>query len=202
MGKVDSANGFMKELVIVDGDSTEPQYGGGLCQVSSTLFRTIFFAGLPVISRVSHSFEVKYYRPAGLDATIFDPYPNLVFENDTKNLLLIQNYVDLNRTKMYFKFFGKHDGRRLRFAGPTVLDSVGEKKEHYRVTWYRYIDFPDGTSRTDKFMSVYLNKDLVKKFQPENLLVKKDSVFVPAYSDSAKKEENKTLIDETKPSDE
>ncbi len=202
MGKVDSANGFMKELVIVDGDSTEPQYGGGLCQVSSTLFRTIFFAGLPVISRVSHSFEVKYYRPAGLDATIFDPYPNLVFENDTKNLLLIQNYVDLNRTKMYFKFFGKHDGRRLRFEGPVVKDSVGLKKEQYRVTWYRHIEFPDGTTRTDKFNSVYLNRDLVKKYQPENLFMQKDSVFVPVAYDSTKQTERKTGPEENKTNEE
>ncbi len=195
MGKVDSANGFMKELVIVDGDSTEPQYGGGLCQVSSTLFRTIFFAGLPVISRVSHSFEVKYYRPAGLDATIFDPYPNLVFENDTKNLLLIQNFVDLNRTKMYFKFFGKKDGRRLRFEGPIVKENVGEKKEHYRVTWYRYIEYADGTEKTEKFNSIYLNKDLVKKYQPENILQQKDSVFVPVAYDSTKKEKRERTDD-------
>lgn len=186
MGKVDSANGFLKELVIVDGDSTEPQYGGGICQVSSTLFRTIFFAGLPVISRVSHSFEVKYYRPPGLDATIFDPYPNLVFENDTKNLLLIQNYVDLNRTKMYFKFFGKKDGRRMRFEGPIFTMNVGEKKEHYRVTWYRTIEFPDGTVKTEKFNSLYLNKELVKKHQPENLLIRKDSIFVPVPYDSTR----------------
>lgn len=186
MGKIDSVGGFAKELVIVNGDSTEPQYGGGICQISSTLFRTIFFAGLKVIARASHSFEVKYYRPAGLDATVFDPHPNLIFENDTKNLLLIQNYVDLKRTKMYFKFFGKNDGRRLRFEGPTVKDSVGELKEHYRVTWVRYIEYADGTTDSEKFHSVYKNKDLVKKYQPENLFIQKDSVFVPVSLDTAK----------------
>jgi|GEM_PF-1485650 len=190
MGKIDSAGGFAKELVIVNGDSTEPQYGGGICQISSTLFRTVFFAGLKVIARASHSFEVKYYRPAGLDATVFDPHPNLIFENDTKNLILIQNYVDLKRTKMYFKIFGKNDGRRLYFEGPAVKDSVGELKEHYRVTWIRRIEYADGTTETEKFHSVYRNKDLVKKYQPENLFIQKDSVFVPVSYDTTKNNVN------------
>ncbi len=186
MGKVDSTTGYEKELVIINGDSTEPQYGGGMCQVSSTLFRTAFFAGLKIIKRSNHSFEVKYYLPSGLDATVADFGPDLVFENDTKNLILMQNLVDLKRTKMYFKLFGKNDGRKIRFEGPNDDGPVGEKNEHYRITWYRYIEFPDGKSRTDKFMSVYRNKDLVKKHQPENLLVKMDSSFVPVSLDTTK----------------
>ena len=184
MGKVDSTTGYAKELVIINGDSTEPQYGGGICQVSSTLFRTVFFAGLKVLKRTNHSFEVKYYLPAGLDATVFDPAPDLVFQNDTENLLLIQNLVDLNRTKMYFKIYGKNEGRHLSFDGPYMDGSVGEKEEHYQVTWYRDIEFPDGKTRRDKFISIYRNKDLVKKYQPENLLVQQDSIFVPVSIDS------------------
>ena len=184
MGKVDSTTGYEKELVIINGDSTEPQYGGGMCQVSSTLFRTVFFSGLKILKRANHSFEVKYYLPSGLDATVADFGPDLVFENDTKNLVLMQNLVDLKKTKMYFKLFGKNDGRKLRFEGPKDDGPVGEKLEHYRITWYRFIEFPDGKERTDKFISVYRNKDLVKKHQPENLLEKKDSIFVPVSLDT------------------
>ncbi|KAB2881398.1 hypothetical protein F9K33_01260 [bacterium] len=184
MGKVDSTTGYEKELVIINGDSTEPQYGGGMCQVSSTLFRTVFFSGLKILKRANHSFEVKYYLPSGLDATVADFGPDLVFENDTKNIVLMQNLVDLKRTKMYFKLFGKNDGRRLRFDGPIQDGPVGEKNEHYRVTWYRYVEFADGNEKNDKFISVYRNKDLVKKHQPENLLEKKDSIFVPVSLDT------------------
>lgn len=184
MGKVDSTTGYEKELVIINGDSTEPQYGGGMCQVSSTLFRTVFFSGLKILKRANHSFEVKYYLPSGLDATVADFGPDLVFENDTKNLVLMQNLVDLKKTKMYFKLFGKNDGRKLRFEGPIDDGPVGEKLEHYRITWYRFIEFPDGKEKTDKFISVYRNKDLVKKHQPENLLEKQDSVFVPVSLDT------------------
>jgi vancomycin resistance protein YoaR len=189
MGKVDSTTGYEKELVIVNGDSTEPQYGGGMCQVSSTLFRTVFFAGLKIIKRSNHSFEVKYYLPSGLDATVADFGPDLMFENDTKSLILMQNLVDLKRTKMYFKLFGKNDGRQLHFDGPNDDGPVGEKNEHYRITWYRHVEFPDGKIRKEKFMSVYRNKDLVKKHQPENLLVKIDSSFVPVSLDTTKFEQ-------------
>ena len=96
----------------------------------------------------------------------------------------MQNLVDLKKTKMYFKLFGKNDGRKLRFEGPKDDGPVGEKLEHYRITWYRFIEFPDGKERTDKFISVYRNKDLVKKHQPENLLEKKDSIFVPVSLDT------------------
>lgn len=184
MGKVDSSTGYEKELVIINGDSTEPQYGGGMCQVSSTLFRTVFFAGLKILKRANHSFEVKYYLPSGLDATVADFGPDLIFENDTKSKVLMQNLVDLKRTKMYFKLFGKNDGRKLRFDGPTEDGPVGEKNEHYRISWLRFIEFPDGKERTDRFLSVYRNKELVKKHQPENLLEKKDSVFVPVSLDT------------------
>lgn len=186
MGKVDSTTGYAKELVIINGDSLEPQYGGGICQVSSTLFRTVFFSGLKVLKRMSHSFEVKYYLPAGLDATVAEYAPDLVFENDTPYPVLVQNLVDLKRTKMYFKLFGKKDGRKIRFEGPINEGPVGEKNDSYGVAWYRHIEFPDGKVRTDKFRSMYKNKDLVKKYQPENLLVKQDSVFVPVSLDTAK----------------
>lgn len=186
MGKVDSTTGYEKELVIINGDSTEPQYGGGMCQVSSTLFRTVFFAGLKILTRSNHSFEVKYYLPSGLDATVADFGPDLIFENDTKHPVLMQNLVDLKRTKMYFKLFGKNDGRKLEFVGPIHDGTVGEKNEHYRVTWYRYVEFPDGKERKDKFISVYRNKELVKKYQPENLLAKKDSIFVPVSLDTTR----------------
>lgn len=186
MGKVDSANGYMKELVIVNGDSSEPQYGGGICQVSSTLFRTVFFSGLRILNRVNHSFEVKYYRPVGLDATVFDPYPDLKFQNDTEYPVLIQNFVDIRRTKMYFKLIGKKDGRKVRYEGPTYEGIVGEKKEHYKYSWVRHVELPDGSQRKDKFGSVYRNKELVKQYQPDNLLVMKDSVFVPVSLDTTK----------------
>lgn len=176
MGRVDSTTGYLKELVIVNGDSSEPQWGGGICQVSSTLFRTIFFSGLDITQRVNHSFEVKYYRPVGLDATVFDPSPDLRFLNDTEHLVLIQNYVDLKRTKMYFKLFGKKDGRRAMFEGPIYGGKMGAQNDRYQYTWHRTVEFKDGKKRRDTFHSYYKNKDLVKRYVPLDSVLYLDSL--------------------------
>ena len=166
MGPVDSLHGYRKELIIVNGDSTEPQWGGGICQLSSTLYRAVLFSGLEIIHRTSHSFEVKYYQPAGLDATVFDPAPDFVFKNDTPGNLLIQNYVDMERTKMVFVLIGKRDGRTVECTGPVEEGLFGDLQDKYAFSWTRDITFGDGSQRQDKFLSVYKNKHLVKKHQP------------------------------------
>ena len=151
MGDVDSTTGYLKELVIVNGDSSEPQYGGGMCQISSTLFRTAFFAGLHIVNRVNHSYEVQYYKPIGLDATVYDPYPDLIFKNDTPNKILIQNYVDKGRTKIYFKIFGRKDGRKTTWSGPVDYGVVGEDSTYYKVSWLRSIELPSGEKKVKEF---------------------------------------------------
>ncbi|MBL7995069.1 VanW family protein [bacterium] len=164
MGPIDSLSGYRKELVIVNGDSTEPQYGGGVCQVSSTLFRAIFFAGLKVVNRKSHSFEVAYYKPAGLDATVFDPAPDLAFVNDMPSSIFIQNYVDMKKTKVYFFIIGKKDGRKLSFDGPIYGGTMGK---HYQYSWTRDIQMADGSRHTEEFVSIYKDKNAIKKYRPE-----------------------------------
>jgi len=72
LGKIDKSTGYLPELVIKD-NKTVPEYGGGLCQVGTTVFRGTVDAGLPVTSRRNHSYRVSYYEPAGTDATIYDP---------------------------------------------------------------------------------------------------------------------------------
>src|SRR3989339_829109 len=104
LGAVDAANGYYKELVITDNE-TKPEYGGGLCQVSSTMFRAILYGGLPIVERTEHSYAVSYYAyPSGygLDATIYQPAPDLKFTNDTGSYILIQSYSE--GTSAYFKF--------------------------------------------------------------------------------------------------
>ncbi|MBT4384550.1 VanW family protein, partial [Candidatus Peregrinibacteria bacterium] len=94
MGPIDGAHGWLPELVIL-GDETKPEYGGGLCQVSSTMFRAALYSGLDISARKNHSYAVSYYaRPFGygLDATIYDPAPDFRFINDTAGHLIIQGY--------------------------------------------------------------------------------------------------------------
>jgi vancomycin resistance protein YoaR len=76
LGAVDDTTGFLPELVIKE-NRTTPEFGGGLCQVSTTLFRAVMNAGLKVTERQNHSYRVGYYEPpVGMDATIYLPKPD------------------------------------------------------------------------------------------------------------------------------
>lgn len=122
LGNIDETSGYKAELVIKE-DRLIPETGGGLCQVSTTLFRAVLDAGLPVVERKNHSFRVRYYEPpVGMDATIYDPAPDLKFTNDTPGYILIQTKVE--GTKLTFEFYGTSDGRVATTTKPIVYNIV------------------------------------------------------------------------------
>lgn len=116
------ANGYLKELVI-KGDRTIPEYGGGLCQIGTTTFRATMRSGLKITERRNHSYRVRYYEPAGIDATIYEPSPDFRFINDTPGHILIITEIDGDN--LVFKFYGTSDGR---------VAEVPEKAKIYNVT--------------------------------------------------------------------
>jgi len=123
LGKIDGKNGWKPELVI-KGAKITPEYGGGLCQVATTLFRAALNAGLPIVERRNHSLRISYYEPPiGLDATIYEPKPDLRFTNDYGSHLLIQ--TEVVGTLLKFRFYGTKDGRTVDLPEPKVYDRVG-----------------------------------------------------------------------------
>lgn len=122
LSPIDGSNGFVQGLVIKD-NRTIPDYGGGLCQVSTTLFRSVLSAGLKVTERQNHSYRVSYYEPPiGLDATIFDSAPDFKFLNDTPGYILIQGFV--SGTKVTFDLWGTKDGRVASVTTPQILSTT------------------------------------------------------------------------------
>ncbi len=117
LGTVDATNGYLEELVIKD-NKTEPEFGGGLCQIGTTTFRAVLASGLPVTERRNHSYRVPYYERdgsgrnigPGKDATIYDPSPDFKFKNDTAAAILIRTAIKGNRAT--FTFWGAKDGRK------------------------------------------------------------------------------------------
>lgn len=176
LGHVDGSTGYLEELVI-KGDYTEPDYGGGLCQVSSTFFRAGLFGGLDVAERKAHSYAVSYYaRPGGhgLDCTIYPGVADCKLVNDTPGDLLIQAYTD--GSDAYFKFYGTTDGRTVAMDGPYYSNRVaappdkivydpsfppdyeenkGEAHNGFDALWYRTVKRADGTEVTHTFTSRY-----------------------------------------------
>lgn len=114
LGDINAENGYLPELVI-KGNKTIPEYGGGLCQIGTTTFRAALQTGLPIVERRAHSYDVKYYSPTGTDATIYGPHVDVKFLNDTGNHILFLTSVEA--PKLIFEFWGTKDGRKIKFIG-------------------------------------------------------------------------------------
>ncbi len=131
LGKIDGSTGYLPELVIKE-DRTTPEFGGGLCQVSTTLFRAAMNAGLKITERRNHSYRVSYYEPPiGMDATIYSPKPDLKFINNTPAHILVQSIVE--GSKITFNFYGTKDGRRVEISQPTMFDVTEPGEPIYTV---------------------------------------------------------------------
>ncbi|MBU1062932.1 MAG: VanW family protein [Patescibacteria group bacterium] len=140
LGKIDKTTGYLPELVIKK-NKTVPEYGGGLCQVGTTMFRTALASGLPITARTSHSYRVSYYEPAGTDATIYDPWPDLKFINDTEHYILIQTRIE--NDKLFFDFWGTKDGRITTKTQPTIYNIIKPKPTKIIET----LDLPVGKKK-------------------------------------------------------
>ncbi|MBX4188350.1 MAG: VanW family protein [Candidatus Doudnabacteria bacterium] len=149
LGDVDGAHGFLPELVIKR-TGVVPEFGGGLCQVSSTVFRAAMNAGLPITERRNHSFAVKYYAPQGTDATIYPGVTDFRFMNDLASHLLIRTRVD--GSKLYFEFYGTKDDRQISFDGPTQYDKKANGA--MKAVWKRQVEI-NGETKEQVFYSNY-----------------------------------------------
>ena len=173
LGEITKEEGFLPELVI-KGDRTIPEYGGGLCQVGTTMFRLALNSGLPITERRPHSYRVSYYEPAGTDATIYNPWPDLKIINDTNHHLLLQTEIKGN--ELIFKIYGTLDGRIVETTKPELSNITppgpiqyvettellpGEKKKiesaHAGASaeFKNTITFPNGVVREDVWKSYY-----------------------------------------------
>lgn len=119
LGEVDGEHGYLPELVIKK-NITEPEFGGGICQVSSTAFRAAIYSGLKITARRNHAYPVSYYNPQGMDATVYVPNPDLKFINNTPGYILIQTKIV--GTKLTFSFYGTDDGRTTSVDGPRITE--------------------------------------------------------------------------------
>ncbi len=114
VGDISGATGYQSAYIIKNGRTILGD-GGGVCQVSSTLFRAVLNAGLEIIERRAHSYRVGYYEQnsaPGFDATVFAPNVDFKFKNDTQNYVLVQATTDLTKSYLKFELYGTNDGRK------------------------------------------------------------------------------------------
>jgi vancomycin resistance protein YoaR len=124
IGSVDEKNGFVQGYAIIQ-NRTQLEFGGGICQDSTTMFRAAFWAGLPITERWGHSFYISWYdkyglgpngNGPGLDATIFTGGPDLKFVNDTGHWLLIQSSSDPTTGLAQIAFYGTKPNRQVELS--------------------------------------------------------------------------------------
>ncbi len=167
LGEIEASTGYLPELVIKN-NITVPEYGGGLCQVSTTLFRAALDSGLKITARREHSFRVGYYERGigpGLDATIYVPNPDFKFLNDTESWILVQSYVKNN--KVAFEIYGTSDGRESKIDGPHIISTTPAPAPTYTKTnnlpagEVQKIANAVGGARTTAKYSVYRDGELL-----------------------------------------
>lgn len=176
VGDFSEANGFVEGYGIVGG-RLERVLGGGLCQVSTTLFRAVSNAGLQITSRVGHSHIVNFYENIlGFDATVFTPSVDFRWRNDSPGPVYILGLTDLASARVTFQIYGYSDGRVVSHEGPfprnwkqpgvavwqldRSLPAGTVRRMVYGrpgvdVTYNRVIRFPNGTTRVDPYVTVY-----------------------------------------------
>lgn len=126
LGDVSAATGFQPAYIIKEGRTVLGD-GGGVCQVSTTLFRAALKSGLPIVERYPHAYRVSYYEQdssPGIDATVFSPTHDLKFKNDTSSHILIQAKPDMPNYNLAFEIYGTKDGRIVEMTKPVILSQT------------------------------------------------------------------------------
>jgi vancomycin resistance protein YoaR len=122
IGPRTAARGYKLAPGIVGPGKLEDVFGGGICQVSTTLFNAVFFAGLEVVERHNHSIYIDHY-PKGRDATVSAGGKNLRFRNDTSHWIWIRAVSDGITTT--FNIYGTDDGRKVSYTTSDFYNVVG-----------------------------------------------------------------------------
>lgn len=133
LGEVSKETGYQQAYIIKEGQTVLGD-GGGVCQVSTTLFRAVLNAGLPIVERQAHAYRVSYYEqdsPPGFDATVFSPSPDFKFKNDTPGHLLIQTKFDGNNKTLVFEIYGTKDNREVYISKPVITGITPPPEDLY-----------------------------------------------------------------------
>lgn len=116
VGVTDAAHGYKSAAVYSQGKVIQSA-GGGVCQVSSTLYSAALRADLGIVSRSNHSMPVNYL-PLGQDAAVADYGPDLKFKNNTGNHIYIQAFS--NGGSITTRIFGTNTGKNVEVSSQVI----------------------------------------------------------------------------------
>lgn len=169
VGEVSAATGY-KSAYVISGGRTILGDGGGVCQVSTTLFRAALNAGLPITERKAHAYRVSYYEEdslPGIDATVYAPTVDLKFKNDTPAHILIQPIIDEAKRHLTFEIYGTSDGREVQMTQPKIWGQSPPPPAIYQddptlpLGTVRQIDWAASGARTSFDYKVVRNGEVI-----------------------------------------
>lgn len=178
VGEVSLKTGYSQAYIISKGETILGE-GGGVCQVSTTVFRGALYAGLPILERTAHAYRVGYYEqgtPVGLDATVYDPTVDLKFKNNTGSYILIQGYADTANHLLYMDFYGKDDGRQVIVSNPTITNQTPPPAAKYEQD----DSLPQGTIKQVDFSAWGANVTVTRKVTRGSEVLE-DNIFRSNY---------------------
>ena len=120
-GDRNAAKGFLVAPVIVNGELTTG-LGGGVCQVSTTVFNAAYEAGVRITDRTNHALYISHY-PQGRDATVNYPDVDLKFVNDTGHWLLLRTLV--GPSSLVVSLYGTPTHRKVVSSTSALVVSGG-----------------------------------------------------------------------------
>ena len=178
VGAIDESNGFTEGYAIIDG-RTQLEWGGGICQVSTTIFRAAFWAGVPLTERNQHSFRIRWYEvfePIGMDAAIFTGPGgyDLRFVNDTGAWLLMETVADTANEVLTVSLYGTRPEREVIQIPATVTNEIPAPTEP------RYVNdpaLPEGTIKQTDTARGGMDVTVGRIVKQEEKVVYEDTFF-------------------------
>lgn len=132
LGPAGPEEGYVEGYAIVGG-RLEKVYGGGICQVSTTMYRAVFLAGLDLVERRNHSYVINFYENIdGFDATVFAPYTDFKWRNDTGGPVYMYASTNPDAATVTFSLYGYNDGRVTKMVGPNRTSVTKEGRPYWQ----------------------------------------------------------------------
>lgn len=162
IGDLSTRDGWKMALGIFGGTTLRPTLGGGICQASTTVYRAVLSAGLPLGKRKNHSLFVSYYEKHGVgqDVTVFMGAQDFTFVNDTSHAILLQAYDEGTEARVVM--YGVNDGRSVAMEGPFFKKNApkdmvynGRALKANEIAWNRIIRRADGSEEKELLVSRY-----------------------------------------------
>ena len=173
VGAIDESDGFVTGYSIVGG-RTVLSVGGGVCQVSTTVYRAAFWAGLPITERHAHNFRISWYTvdaPLGMDATIFtETGTDLRFLNNTSGYMILQFEVLTETGDLYAYLYGTPpdyevvlDGPYFSNWTPAPTDPIYVDNPNLPAGYLRQTDYAQGGVDSTIYRIILINGEEVSR---------------------------------------